>query len=129
MRWYMPVVFAAVIFASTVLQGSTVASACMNLDQLLHVGAYGGMAALVLMALHRPDRPLSWKAVLLAVLISNTDATGHHRNTPKAWGPSPGPQRNHPPNRTAQFSSPPRSVSSPGSCSRGFGRDPRTSRS
>ena len=71
MRWYMPVVFAGVIFASTVLQGSTVASACMNLDKLLHVGAYGGMAALVLMALHRPDRPLSWKAVLLAVLISN----------------------------------------------------------
>ena len=71
MRWYMPAVFATVIFATTVLQGSTVASAFVNLDKLLHVVLYGGMGALVSMALHKPGRPVSWRAALVAVIISS----------------------------------------------------------
>ncbi len=66
----MPVVFAATIFATTVLQGSTVAGAFTNADKLIHVALYGGMAVLVAMAVQRPGRALSWKGALLAALIS-----------------------------------------------------------
>ena len=69
-RWYMPMVFVALIFTTTMLQGSTVAQEFWNADKLLHVALYGGLAVIVAMALQRPGRPLSWKMALLAAFIS-----------------------------------------------------------
>ena len=70
MRWYMPGAFAAVIFTSSSMTGSTLAGAFINADKLLHMGLYAGMAAVVAMAMQRPARPLSWRMALLAAAVA-----------------------------------------------------------
>ena len=70
LRWYMPGVFAAVIFTSSSMRGSTLAGAFINADKLLHMGIYAAVAVVVAMAMQRPARPLTWRMALLAAAVA-----------------------------------------------------------
>ena len=70
LRWYMPGVFAAVIFVTSSMRGSTLAGAFINADKLLHVCIYGAVAVVVAMAIQRPARPLTWRMALLAAAVA-----------------------------------------------------------
>ena len=69
-RWFMPAIYAAMIFIVSSLPGPPAEAAIRVSDKLLHMCLYGLMAVLVAMAMQRPGRPLPWRRALIVVLIT-----------------------------------------------------------